>query len=91
VKIGDLEREYQVWRDHGDPRKGTGSGPDTWFWCTRCGDVLPSDAPPEEAPKGLLVVFRDHPGRPIENIPACGRGRGMPSKSLCLVERMFDD
>jgi hypothetical protein len=65
VKIGDLEREYQVWRDRGDPRKGTGSGPDTWFGCTRCGDVIPSDAPPEvrdcgcgniHAEAGRLVV-----------------------------------
>lgn len=43
VKIGDLEREFQVWRERGDPRKGFSSGPDSWIWCTRCGDVLPTD------------------------------------------------
>jgi hypothetical protein len=43
MKIGELERVFQVWRTGDDPRKRFGSGPDTWIWCTRCGDVLPTD------------------------------------------------
>lgn len=43
VKIGQLELTHQIWRGRADPQKGISSGPDSWIWCTRCGDVLPTD------------------------------------------------
>jgi hypothetical protein len=31
MKIGDLERTHQVWRQHADLRRAFPSGPDTYY------------------------------------------------------------
>jgi hypothetical protein len=47
MKIGELERTHQVWRQQADLRRSFPSGPDTYYWCTRCGDVV-ATVPPTE-------------------------------------------
>jgi len=42
VKIGELELTHQVVRQRLDRGRGYPGGPDVWYWCTRCGDVLAS-------------------------------------------------
>ncbi len=42
MKIGELERTHQIFRQHLDHHRGYPAGPDQWYWCTRCGDALPS-------------------------------------------------
>jgi hypothetical protein len=46
-KIGQLERTHQVWRQKADLRRNFPSGPDTWYWCQRCGDVIATLLPIE--------------------------------------------
>lgn len=59
MKFGDLERTHQVRRILTDPREGTSAGPDSWLWCTRCGDVLPTD-PWEPGSCGCENVRQDY-------------------------------
>lgn len=63
MKIGQLEQTHQIWRSRTDPENGLPSGPDSWLWCTRCGDVLPTD-PWEPGHCTCKNVCLDY-GRPV--------------------------
>jgi len=40
MKIGELERTHQVWRQKVNLRTSFPAGPATYYWCTKCGDVV---------------------------------------------------